>query len=790
MAKKKPIDDISLKAIVDAEMHQALGYLTGKLSNERYKSEYYYRGEAIGDLAPPGIPGRSKAVSTDVMETIEGVMPRLMKIFCGSETAVEFTATRPNDEQNAKLATDYMNYLFYKKNNGYNTLYTAFKDALLQKNGIVKVWWDTSNVEEREEYSALTDIELTMLLQDPDVELIEHTAYPDPNAPPPMPPQPGQPPMPEQPMLHDVAVKRVISRGSIRIEPVPPEEFIMSRRGKSIDDTPFCAHRTLRTISELNSMGYKGTETLASNDMMTLNQERIERLSYDDDFPNIENIQGNGDPSSRTVWVNECYLQVDVDGDGIAEWRKVVLVGNVLLGDPETGETSVECDGPPFADFKPILMPHRFTGLSLADLAMPSQRERTALKRALLDNLNLQVNGRTIAVEGQVNIDDLLTNRPGGIVRVKTPGAVQPLQQGLGDAAGAYQMLEYSLTERENRTGFTRYSQGQSADTLNQSATGINIITNRSDERVELIARTFAETGMKHLFLRMLKLVSQHQDQPQNILLAGGWKSINPREWKNQFDFTVNVGLGTGNKDQQVAHSSALIQQLMMPMALQMGITKPQGLYEAYTKFVEGLGFGKNIDQILADPSKQPPPPPPPPDPKIQLEQQKLQQQMQIEQQKAQLEVQKMQAELQMEREKIAMVAKQKASDPDDSQEQDWAHHIEAMLLQIGDMMTAAASPKKLIRDESGNPVGATPAPQHDPVLMQLSDAVHQAKGHLEAKRQAKALLESESDDDWKQRIEAMLMRLGELAKQASAPKRVVRDMEGKVVGVQSEAQL
>lgn len=794
MAKKKPIGDEQLKAIVDSEMRQALGYLTGKLSSERYKAEYYYRGEAIGDLAPPGIPGRSRAVSTDVMETIEGVMPRLMKIFCGSENAVEFSPTKPGDEQNAKLATDYLNYLFYKRNNGYLTLYTAFKDALMQKNGVVKVFWDSSAVEEREEYKALTDMELTLLLQDPDVELIEHSDYPDPNAPP-MPPQqppqqPGQPPMPQQSMLHDVAVKRVLSRGRIRIEPVPPEEFLMSRRGKSVDDTPFCAHRTLRTISDLNSAGYKGTENLASTDMMSLNQERIERLSYDDDFPNVENLQGNGDPTQRTVWVNECYLQIDVDGDGIAEWRKVVMVGAVILGDPETGETSVECDGPPFADFKPIVMPHRFTGLSLADLAMPSQRERTALKRALLDNLNLQVNGRTIAVEGQVNIDDLLTNRPGGIVRVKTPGAVQPLQQGFGDASGAYQMLEYSLTERENRTGFTRYSQGQSADSLNQTASGINIITNRSDERVELIARTFAETGMKQLMLKMLKLVSQHQDQPENIPLMSGWTTVNPREWKTQFDFTVNVGLGTGNKDQQVQHASMLIQQMMQPVTLQMGITKPQGLYEAFTKLVEGLGFGKNIDQILTDPSKQPPPPPPPPDPKIQLEQAKLQQQMQIEQQKANLEIQKMQTELQVEREKMAIAATQRTKDPDDAGEQDWAHHIEAMLLQIGDMMTAAASPKKVIRDPSGNVVGAASAPEHDPVLLQLSDAVNQAKGQLDARRQAKQLLETDTDDDWKQRIESMLMRLGELAQQASAPKRIVRDMDGKVMGVQSEAQL
>lgn len=793
MAKKKnPIDDIQLKAIVDSEMRESLGYLTGKLANDRYRAEYYYRGQAIRDLAPPGIPGRSSAVSTDVMETIEGVMPRLMKIFCGSETAVEFAPTKPGDEDNAKLATDYLNYLFYKKNNGYRTLYTAFKDALMQRNGVVKVWWDTSNVEEREEYKALTDIELTLLMQDPDVELVEHSGYPDPNAPPPMGQIPGVPQEAPAapPMLHDVVVVRVLSRGRIRIEPVPPEEFLMSRRGKSIDDTTFCCHRTLRTISDLNSMGYKGTDSLASTDMMTLNQERIERLSFDDDFPNIENIQGNGDPSSRTVWVNEIYIKVDVDGDGIAEWRKVVMVGQTLLGDPETGETSVECDGPPFADFKPIIMPHRFTGLSLADLAMPSQRERTSLKRALLDNLNLQVNGRTVAVEGQVNIDDLLTNRPGGIVRVKTPGAVQPLQQGIGDASGAYQMLEYSLVERENRTGFTRYSQGQSADALNQTASGINIITNRSDERVELIARTFAETGMKQLFLRMLKLVSQHQDQPQNIHLASGWKSINPREWKNQFDFTVNVGLGTGNKDQQVAHISALIQQMMQPLPLQMGITQAPNLYEAFTKLVDGLGFGKNIPQLLTDPTKLPPPPPPPPDPKIQLEQQKLQQHMQIEQQKANLEIQKMQAELQMEREKMALVGRQKSESDEDADDQDWAHQIEQMLLQIGDMMTAAASPKKVVRDPAGNVVGAAPAPEHDPVLMQLSDAVNQAKGQLEARRQAKAILDQDSEDDWKQRIEAMLMRLGELAQQASAPKRIVRDMDGKVLGVQSEAQL
>jgi soluble cytochrome b562 len=658
----KQITDSDLIAITDQEIKNSVGYSSGRLSEMRRKAEYFYLAEAKGELAPPEIEGRSTVVSTDVSDTIEWMLPNLLKIFTAGDNAVEFAPQRQEDEQIAKQATDYINYIFYKQNPGFQILYTWFKDALLQKNGILKVYWDNKQDDTKEEYKGLSDQELAMLLEDDAVEPISHSAYPDEDdakqrqealnqltaqyrevlaaA------QQGNPqaaqiaPQLEQQingimqsppvMLHDVVLKRTQDNSRVAVENVPPEEFLISRRAKTIKDASFVGHRLLKTISDLRAQGYKNVDDIASDDSGSDNGERIERASWDDEVPYLD-TDDSGDSSQRQVWITECYLRMDYDGDGIAEWRKVVRAGNQILDNEE-------CDGPPFVSITPIPLPHRFFGLSIADLSMEIQKTKTSIWRALLDNLYLQVNGRYFAVNGKVNLDDLLTSRPGGVVRVDAPNMVGPLQQGMADAGSAYQALEYAEVAKENRTGFTRYSQGNTADSLNKTATGMNIITNRSDARTELVARVFAETGVKDLFLHILKLVCQYQDKETAISVGGQWVPMNPREWATQFDFTVNVGLGTGNKDQVVQHLMALIQQ--QGNGLQIGIATPQNIYNANTKLAENLGF-KQADQFFTDPSKQPPKPPQP-DPRI------------IEaQEKAKLEREKMQMEMQLKREQL-----------------------------------------------------------------------------------------------------------------------------------------
>jgi hypothetical protein len=644
--------DDELVTLVNKEKTISIAYDSGRLSEMRRRAEYYYLGEAKGELAPPEIEGRSAVVSTDVSDTIEWMLPSLLKIFTAGDNAVEFTPQRQEDEESAKQATNYINYVFYKQNPGFQILYTWFKDALLQKNGILKVWWDDKKDETKEEYKGLNPMQLTMLLQDPEIEPVAQKAYPDPD------PlvqqqyqaalqqyqqaamqaqQTGQPlsPPPEEPIAYDVTVKRTKDCSKVCVEAVPPEEFLISRTAKTIQDASFTAHVTLRTLSDLRAMGYKNVDDLQSDSEGELNGERIERMTWDDEMAPYD--YDGADPTQRRIWLTEAYIKVDYDDTGIATWRKVTVAGNRVLDNEE-------CDGPPFVSITPLPLPHRFFGRSIADLAMATQRIKTSIWRATLDNLWLQVNGRYFAVEGQVNLDDLLTTRPGGVVRVKNPNAVGPLQQGLADSGAAYQALEFAENAKENATGFTRYSQGASADTLNNTATGINIITNRSDERVELIARVFAETGVRELFLKILKLVSEYQTTSTVMQVSGQWLQVNPREWATQFDFTVNVGLGTGNKDQVVQHLMALNQ--VQGQALQLGYATPQNLYNSATKLAENLGF-KQPDQFFTDPSQQQPQEPQP-DPAL-IE---MQERMALERQKAEWQHQEKMAQLELDREK------------------------------------------------------------------------------------------------------------------------------------------
>lgn len=669
----------TLRAITDAEMRQAVGYWSGKLANMRQQAMYYYLGEAIGDLSPPEVEGRSSVVAPVVRNTIESMLPQLMVKFAGSDHPVEFEANKPGDEEKAAQATDYVSYIYHVKNNGEAVTYTWMKDALLQKNGIVKVWWDTRAEEKREEYVGLDQIELAQLMDEDDLEIIEQKQYADeedaenrkqaieqltaqlqqamqaaqqnPQA-----AQAAQqlqvqiqqiqsaPPK----MLWDVVCKRMLDKqGRVCVENVPPEEFLISRKAKSIQDAPFVGHRVSRTYSELKSMGYKNVDNIGGDDAAaSLNAERIERLGWDDEYAALNvNADTNMDDSQRRVWVTECYVRVDYDGDGIAELRKVVRAGNQVLENE-----IVDCA--PFVSICPIPLPHKFFGLSVADLAMVGQKVETSLLRGVLDNTYMEVNGRYFAVDGQVNLDDLSVSRPGGIVRVKQQGAVGRLDQAQGNSGLGLQMLEYMKGFNEDSTGWTRYNQGSDGDSLNQTATGVNQITNRADMRLDLIARNFA-VGFRELFRMILKLVSQYQQKEAVIKLRGEWVQVNPREWKNGFEATINVGLGTGSKDQLVAQLSMLAQH--QANVYPLGVASNENIYQLMKELAKATGF-KSADKFFTDPAKQPPQPPKP-DP----ETVKAQAQMQIEQMKAQLQAQTDAAakdkELALERERMQMQA-------------------------------------------------------------------------------------------------------------------------------------
>ncbi|UOD28776.1 hypothetical protein INH39_25545 [Massilia violaceinigra] len=658
--------DDELRALTDAEMQDATGFCGsgGRLEAQRRKNLRYFMAEATEDLAPPDVPGRSTVVDTTVRNTLLGMEAPLIKTFCGTENVVEFSETTQDDEEKAKQVTDYLNYLLRKKNPGYSIVTTWIRDALLQKVGFVKVWWDASIIESKEEYRGQTDVQLAILLDDDEVEPVEQKAYPDPEAEKAkakqleqmqaqfaqmQQPMGGREQAPQNlqqaaqqiaqfaaqpvPQLYDITVRRKKDGGRLCIENVPPEEILVRRDAKSLRDTPFVGHRLRRTIGQLTAAGYRNVDKIsADGDGDDMSQEAAQRRYADGDSPDMAR-NNSIDPTAREVWITECYVMCDYDGNGIPSWRKVVRAGDQIL-------ENEECDDHPFVGWCPIPMPHRLFGLCPADLAVEPQRVKTALKRAAFDNISLSVNGRYYALDGQVNLDDLLSSRPGGVVRVKSLNAVGRLDQGVGDVNGAMQLMESVELDAEESTGWTRQSQGGNGMPLDQTATQVNIVTNRADSRVEIIARQFAETGYTDLFKRMLKLVSQYQNKAEMVKLGGKWQNVDPREWTNQFDMTINVGLGTGNKDQQVQHLMALKQA--QAEGLQIGICKPQHVYNADIKLAEALGF-KSGDQFFHDPSappdpNAPPEPPPPPNPdvvKAQAQQQQHAAEMQFKQQQA-----------------------------------------------------------------------------------------------------------------------------------------------------------
>jgi hypothetical protein len=681
MPKPERLTEHDLLAMIDNELRQSYGYGDGKLEEMRRRNEYYFLGIPKEDLAPPEIDGRSRVVDTTVRNTVLGMEAPLLKTFYGSDNVFEFEPTRPDGEPQAKLISEYVNHIFRNKNPGYTITATWIREALMQKVGIIKVWWDSSYIETTERYNGQTDVQLAILMEDEEIEVTSQKSYPDEEAvdqknkaleqmkaqldqiqaqyQQTQDQQLAQQGMQlEQqyealqaqpdPVLYDVICKRTKEGGRVCIENVPPEEFLISRRAKSIKTSPFCAHRVQRSIGQLRSAGYTIPDNLPTEDSGAENSmERVERENYDNDESYFNEEGSYIDESQRLVWLIEAYMQVDFDGDGVAEWRKVCKSGTHIF-------TNEECDEPPFVALGSIPLPHLFFGMCPADLAIEPQRVNTSLIRAQLDNVYLQVNGRYFAVENQVNLDDLLRSTPGGIVRTKSPGAVGRLDQGIGDTNSAMQLMQWFEGFTEESTGWTRQSQGGNGLQLQQTATAANIITNRADSRVEAISRYMAETGFTDLGNMILKLVMNYQNKPEMIKVSGQWVNVDPREWTNQFSLHVNVGLGTGNKDQLVAHLLALSQAQAQGLAI--GVANPENVYNANIKLANALGF-KNGDEFFNDP-KNNPPPQQQQDPalvKAQMDEQAHQREMAYKAQQAQadrenaLQIKQIEAQVQME---------------------------------------------------------------------------------------------------------------------------------------------
>lgn len=590
------MSDDDLVSQISAEEGRALGYLAGDLSREREKALDYYHGN-LSDVK--AAEGRSDVVSTDVRDAVDGMLPDLLDVFLSSDDVVKFEPQGPEDEKAADQATDAVNYVFYRQNKGALMMYEWFKSALLEKNGVVKYYYEKYGTPTIERYEALDERQFQMLVNQPGVTIMQHSAAPD----------------PMNPMfsVHDVQARIVDQNGKVCISGVPSEEFLIGADHNSVcmNDVRFAEHRQPLTVSRIREMGI---------DVDPDESDEFPNGEYAPEYTarrrfNEEIRYGNestSDPSQKRLTVSEISMLVDYDGDGLAERRRIVKIGRTIYQNDYA-------DHVPFAAICPDIMPYRFYGLSVADLTGDIQKQKSMIWRAMIDSLFLSLNPRIGVMESMVNLDDLLVSRVGGVIRFKTnPNmAMAPLEHRFVGQQ-AFPMMEYMDSVKENRTGFTRYSQGMDANSLNKTATGVSLITSSAAKRMKLIARMFAETGVKDLMQGLKHLLMTHRaGKPLVMRLRGNWVPVDPREWKTQWDMSVNVGLGTNDKTAQAAHISQImgIQKDMRGGGL-AHMVNDQNIYNAAKRLQETAGF-KQEGEFFTPPGQNNPPPPPPPNPEI-----------------------------------------------------------------------------------------------------------------------------------------------------------------------------
>ena len=564
----KPKSRSEVEGIVQTAISDAVDFVESEISQDRIKAQRYYDGEV--DLGYED--GRSKVVATKVRDTVRAVKPSLMRIFLSTAKPVEYVPNGPEDVAMAEQATEFMHHEFTRLN-GYRVMNDAFQDALVKKQGIVKAYWMTYPEAEIYTFTDLSDDEYTYLIDDDDVTVIEHSIE--------LSIELDEMGIEMEMPIHSAKLSRQKENGELCIESVPPEEFFVNSDARSLADAYIVAHRTDMRAGDLIAMGYDpevvlNLDSFEDGSDMT-EAEVLERRGYDMDTSD-EDMQ---DPAMRNVAVTEAYMRIDVDGTGIPVLHKITCGGTAYeMLDFEP------CDELPFAKFEVDPEPHTFYGRSLAEIVMDDQDAATSVLRSILDNVAMTNNPRLGIVEGAVNIDDVLNNEIGAIVRMRAPGSVQELTVPFtaGQTLGALTYLD-SLVE--TKTGVSRASMGLDPGAM-QSTTkaAVQATVQSAAGQVEVMVRNLAD-GMRDLFGIMLRLMSKNVDEEQMMRMNGTFVPVDPRVWDASFDVTINVGLGTGREEEKI---------MALNQALQMQMT----VYQTYGP-MNGLVSMTNIRNTLAD---------------------------------------------------------------------------------------------------------------------------------------------------------------------------------------------
>lgn len=635
------------------EHHESLAEEFGDVANERAKALDYYLGNPMGNE----VDGRSQVISRDVFDTVEWIKPQIADIFCGGDEVVNFSPRGPEDVQAAEQETEFVNYVITQKNNWFKIWYDWSHDALLQKTGYVKVYWDDAEDRTKEQYKGLTDEELVYLFEaNPpgiEVNVIQHAI---------------------NEMGHDLTLEKTRKYSCAKLMNVSPERVFVDHNARGIDlqdpRLSFVEQREHKTITQLRDEGFDVDDDLSDSADGASDWEENQR---DEDNPFRNRDGEEADPSMRRLLVRECWIRYDDNDDGLAELLHVIVVGTTIL-------LKEEADLVPIVALCPTPLPHQHQGLSIADAVTDLQDIKTALLRGSLDNVYLANNGRIAVDDSMANLDDLLISRPGGIIRGRgNPNLWMKEVQHSSTGDVGMKAMEYIDRIKQQRTGVNEQSQGLDSNTINKNTpyATTSALMSAAQQRIRFIARIFAETGVKSLFQVVHALTLKHSRQAEMIRLRNQWVPVDPRHWVKRADMQIAVGLGAGDKPQQMMFLEKVLQ--IQTIAVPQGLSDLGKVYNTLKRLSQVAGF-KDPNEFWTDPSTQPPKPPAP-DPEVMKEQAKLQGQMQIEAGKAQttMQVEQLKAQLKMQ-ELRANLELQASNDQRDAQREISRAQMEAQL--------------------------------------------------------------------------------------------------------------
>ena len=630
-----------LSRVLKSEMDDARDFIQ-QVGEERAESTEYY----LGNEPEPTSTLQSYYVSTDVRDTVLFMLPSIMRTFFGTKKIVEFVPNGPEDVQLAEQQTNYVNYIVQEKNPGFSILYDVFKDALVRKTGFVKAYWDDTTSAKTHSYTNITPEQYQALILDPNVEIIEESA--EMQSVTIMNPETMEEITQETPVSYDLTIRRIIPKNQVSIESIPPEEVLIARHARSLEESSYVAHRMLKSVSDLVAMGYDKAEVeqYAGAGASYLDSDAYEEQEARNPFDNMVFPNRQDDGGKDLLYV-EHYVFYDLDEDGIDERIRVCTIGEGLH------VINVEqWDELPIVMFCPDPEPHTAIGSCPTDYVKPIQAAKSQIMRDTLDSLGHSIFPRMGIVEGQVNIDDVLNTDIGQPIRMRAPGMVQPFNIPFSGKE-AFPILNYLDEAKENRTGVSKAAAGLNADALQSSTrAAVNATVSGAQGRVELICRHFAEGGMKRLFGLVNHLVIKHQEGQDMFRLNNQFIPVDPRYWDSEKDMVVNIALSKTSDEQTLSTMATLIgkqEQILQQLGPNNPLVNLQQYANTLTRFMElsGIKDGSNFITPNVPPQQAQPQQPPKPDPAELL--------AQAETQKAQVQAQKAVIDAETDRMKIIM---------------------------------------------------------------------------------------------------------------------------------------